>query len=914
MLIGRSAEMAQLAALLEQVRAGMSGAVLLRGEAGIGKTALLNAVADAAGDLSVMRLEGIESEMQLGYAALHRLMLPHLARMEHLPDPQRNALGSAFGLASVAPADRFLVGLAALSLLGDVAKDDPLLVVVDDAQWLDHESIATLVFVARRLHADGIALVFAARESAEIGTMFQGIAELWVAGLSEAAARQLLNTSVSDPVSHQVAGRIIDVTRGNPLALLELSNELSSAHLMDRSPLPDPLPIGELIEARFLRQVRRLPADTQTTLLVAAADSEGDPATLRRAGETLGLSADAVEPAVAAGLLMLEPRVEFRHPLVRSSVYGGATAADRRRVHQALAAVMDPERDQDRRALHLASAALGPDEDLAETLERSATQARARGGYVAESSFLVRAASLSPDSHRRAGRILSAAQAAYLAGNFGYADSLLAQSRPHLVDPVEQAQAQRLDGLLRLPLGQPQLAPALLLGAARAFEPIDPDLSRHAFLEAFLAVAAVEHLAEGITVTEIAQAALENLDAQSTPPTTADMLLKGVALRYAGSYLAAVPAMREAVLTADRLSYEEMSRWTHLATIIAVELWDEVAVRKTMEKLERAARALGSLPSLQVALHGLATTETRAGRFSAAREKYSELHDVTMAIGGYVEFYDLFEVGLLAWLGGEEARPKAVQLRELSSAFHAAGMVHYANLALAVLNLAEGHYEEALAAARSIIDADAVGWSCDAIAVVVEAATRCGDDEAAADALERLDERGTASGTPWALGLLARCRALVADSSVAPELFEESLDHFSRTSWLTEEARTHLLYGEWLRRQKRRTEAREQLRLAYEMFDAMGAKPFAERARVELLATGERTSTHRAETAHDLTPRELQIARLAAQRATSREIAGQLFISANTVDYHLRKVFQKLGVTSRRNLSGVLLGIESRTP
>jgi len=394
-------ETAKLNTLLDQARGGMSGALVLRGEAGIGKTALLNSMVEAAGDLSVVRLEGIESEMQLGYAALHRLLLPYLSRLEHLPEPQRDALQSAFGLTSLAPADRFLVGLAALSLLGDVAQVDPLLIVVDDAQWLDRESVATLVFVARRLHADRIALVFAARESLEIGAVFQGVPELGVRGLDDESARHLLTASVTAPVSYQVAGRIIAVTRGNPLALKELSSELTSDHLIEHALLPDPLPIGELIEARFLRQVRQLPDETQTILLAAAADPNGDPDTLWRTAEVLGLSAAAVAPASDSGLLVLDPRVEFRHPLVRSAVYGGATAADRRRIHHALAAVMDVERDPDRRAMHMALGAVGPDEDLAAALEQSAAQARARGGYIAESSFAQRA-SLPTASDRRA--------------------------------------------------------------------------------------------------------------------------------------------------------------------------------------------------------------------------------------------------------------------------------------------------------------------------------------------------------------------------------------------------------------------------------------------------------------------------------------------------------------------------------
>jgi len=906
MLIGRTEETAKLNALLDQVREGMSGAVVLRGEPGIGKSALLDATVESAQDLSVIRLEGIESEMQLGYAALHRLLLPYLPRLNQLPEPQRDALQSAFGLTSLAPADRFLVSLAALSLLGDVAQENPLLIVVDDAQWLDSESVAALIFVGHRLHADGIALVFAARESLEISAVFQGIPELWVSGLGADSARSLLSSSVSQPVSPRVAERIIAVTRGNPLALMELGGELTSEHLLDQAPLPDPLPISDLIEARFLRQVRLLPADTQLILLVAAADPEGDPHTLRRAGEGLGLLSTAVEPAVDEGLLVVDPQVEFRHPLVRSAVYSGATTEDRRRAHHALAAVMDVERDPDRRALHMALGAVGPDEELAAALEQSAAQARSRGGYIAESSFLVRAAELSPDVHRRATRLLTAAHAAFLAGNAGYAESLLHQARPHLVDPVEKAQAQRLDGDLRGALGEAQLGASLLIGAARAFEPLDRVLSHHALLESFLTFGSSLHLTEGTTGVEIAQTALESLGAQSTPPTAADILLLGVAMRYAGSYAGAVPAMREALLTYAAMSPEQITRWTQLGTALADDLWDEAMLRDIVDRLEGAARAQGSLSALRVALLALAQSDLRSGQFGKARERYSELHDVTVTMGGFVELYDLFDVELLGWQGDGQTPVKAAQLREGGIAFHTEALVHWADLALSIFELGGGRYEAALAAAQSVVNADATGWACRALPTVVEAGVRCGDQDAATDALALLAERATASGTPWALGLLARCQALVADDSSAGELYQEALEELSKTPWLTEVAQTHLLYGEWLRRKKRRIEAREPIRRAYEMFDTMGALAFAERARVELLATGERSRSRRAETAHDLTPRELQIARLAAQRATSPEIASQLFISANTVDYHLRKVFQKLGISSRRELAGVL--------
>jgi len=884
----------------------MSGALVLRGEAGVGKTALLKSTVGEAAGFSVIQIEGIESEMPLGYAALHRLLRPYMDRVERLPEPQRLALHSAFGLASRAPADRFLVSLAALTVLCDVACDAPLLVVVDDAQWLDYESVAALVFVARRLDADRIALIFAVRDTLDLVATFQGIPALHMHGLDEHFAIDLLATSVSVPVSYGVAKRITAATRGNPLALVELSGELTSAHLADQAPLPDPLPIGDLIQARFLRQVSQLPDDAQLLLLVAAAESAGDPDTLRRAADVLGLSSVAVERALDSGLLLIEPRIEFRHPLVRSAVYAGADAEHRRRVHRALAAVADVEQDADRRAMHMAAVALGPDEDLAAALERSAIQARARGGYIAESSFLVRAASLTPDPQAKAGRLLAAALAAFFAGNAAYSDSLLREALPDLTDPIERAQAQRLDGRLRLPLGQPQLGPALLLGAAKAFEPIDRRLCHQSLLDALQSSEASMHFTEGTTISEIAATALVSLRQQTTPAAPADIMLKGVAMRYGGSYLDAVPAMRDAVDIQSAMSFEELNRWTMLGPELAHDLWDEVKLRAMLERLEHAARVQGSLSALQVALLSLAAVEIRSGRFLAARERYAELHDVTLTINGTLEVYDLLDIELLAWQGDERTRTKAAELEAGGNAFCTGSIIVLGNLALSTFELGVGQYEKALAAARFVVDADSMGWSGQALAAVVEAAVRCGDDEACASALAQLTDRAEASGTPWALGLLERCRALTAEPPSAEFHYREALGWFARTALLAEVARTHLVYGEWLRRQKRRSEAREQLSQAYEMFDAMGARAFAERARVELLATGQRARARRPDTAYDLTSRELQIARLASQRATSREIASQLFISTNTVDYHLRKVFQKLGISSRRELAELL--------
>jgi DNA-binding CsgD family transcriptional regulator len=649
-----------------------------------------------------------------------------------------------------------------------------------------------------------------------------------------------------------------------------------------------------------------LPADTQLMLLVAAADPEGDPDTLARVGESLGLSTTAIEPAVEDGLLVSYPRVDFRHPLVRSAVYSGATTEGRRRAHFAWADVMDVENNADRRALHLALAATGPNEELATALEQSASQARTRGGYIAESSLLVRSAGLTPDRQRQASRLLAAAHAAFMAGNPGTAESLLNGARPNLVDPLERAHAQRLDGDLRWPLRQPHLAPSLLIEAARAFEPFDRVLSHASLLEAFVAWGISMHFCEGTAGVEIAQTALESLSAQSTAPTAADILLRGVATRYAGSYEEAVPKMREAIRAQVTMPAEEINRWFQLGTALANDLWDDAMLRDIADRREESARAHGSLFALRVALAASMQNDIREGRFAAARERCSELHDIGTAIGGFVDVGDLLDVELLGWQGDEQVRDRTRQLREVGIASLTNSVIHFADLAISVFELGQGHYDAALSAAKSVADADEMGWSCQTLPIVVEAATRCGDSQTAADAVSLIAERATASGTPLARGLLARCQALVANDLSPDELYREALRQFSMTSWLTEIAHSHLLYGEWLRRQRRRSEAREQLREAHKMFDIMGARAFAERARLELLATGERVHSRRVGASQVLTSRELQIARLAARRATSREIASQLYISPNTVDYHLRKVFQKFGISSRRDLAAKL--------
>jgi DNA-binding CsgD family transcriptional regulator len=907
MLVGRSAELEMLAGALEESRSGGSATLVVSGEPGVGKSALLDALEELAADFLIIRTEGIESELQMGYAALHRVVLPFLEQVDGLPTPQRDALRAAFGSSAKGRADRFLVGLAVLTLLGDAERSTPLLVLIDDAHWLDPDSMAALAFVGRRLQADRVALVFGVRDLLLPSLPFQGLPQLPLTGLDDAAARELLTSLVPTSIRAEVATKIVNATQGNPLALIGLARELTQSQFAGVSALPDPLPAGKQIEDRFARQARLLPRETQTALLLAAADPVGDLETLVKASERQGSSLAALEPAEVQQLISLKDGVAFRHPLVRSAVYSSASSERRRRAHLALAEVLEGPSSRDRWALHRALAAVGPEEEVAAALEESATQARSRGGYTAESALLARAAELSPGGRERSRRLLGAANAARLAGNFANALALLQTAREGVLDDLDEARAQALEGLVRGLLGESARIPVLLLNAALALAPHDVELSRQVFLGALCGVLSCYQCAVETTGREVGEAALKALDDGASEPMV-DSLLRGVASAFVGDYPDAAPALRSALATFEAMPPTQMTEWYLVGTFFANELWDPDAYGLIVDRLEKTARVHGAIIALQPALLARASGEVREGRFSAARERYAELMEITEAIGGLTAFYNLLDVELVAWEGDEEAaRPKITALVKASTAAGAGSCICLAHLASAILELGLGGYPEALRSARALAEADAPSWSNFALPLIVEAALRCGETDAATEALDEVVVRAEATGTPFALGLMWRCRALVADDDTTAPAFDRALDAFERTPWRTELARTHLVYGEWLRRQKQRTAARRHLRTAHDMFETMGAGAFADRARVELQSTGEKARSRQVDAAGNLTARELQIARLAADRQTSREIASQLFISPHTVEYHLKKIFQKLGVGSRRDLAVALL-------
>jgi DNA-binding CsgD family transcriptional regulator len=867
----------------------------------MGKTSLLDYAVDAATGFEVVRIAGIESEMQLGFAGLHRLLLPFLAAREELPRRQRDALGSAFGLVDGPPADRFLVGLAALSLLGDAALEGPRLCVVDDAQWLDDESVEALGLVARRLYADRIALLFGARDMLDGRVLLEGIPDIRVGGLPDDDAHTLLASVVDGPLDHQVARRIVAETQGCPMAIIELADELTSEELAGDGLLPDPLPLSGRLEEHFSRQIRVLPPATQTLLLVAAAEPSGDPRLVAEAALRLGSSPDAAEPARVERVFVIHPEARFRHPLIRSAVYSGASPADRRRAHEALAAVSDPDRDHDRRAWHLAAATLGTDEGVAAELEHAAGRAQARGGYSAAAAFLARAAALTPDEGRRVERVLAAANAHLTGGAPARARSLLDESA-HLGDPFQRAKAQRLEGTIRYALGEGQGTASALVNAARALEPFDIRLARATMLEALSASRVTGRFtAAGESEVEVARAARAMPLPVGCPATVADLFLDGDTALFLDGHAAAVPLLRHgiAALQADDSDSDEGLQWLGIGCWAAGAVGDDAALHMLATRLVRNARDQGALVPLSIGLLFLAMSELLDGSLVTARAYFAERAQIMAAIGRPP---DVLELVVLAWGGREtEARVEAAAVSRLAAEQGQGWMLVFVDYALAILELGLGHYRAAFASATKNYQ-DNPFLTIVAFADLIEAASRCGEHGVATEATDEFESRALANSTPIALGLLALSRALEADEGDAEKLYQEAIDYLSHCRGNLRRARAHLLYGEWLRRSRRRLDARVHLHAAHVEFLTMGADAFSERARVELAATGEHVRKRSDASARDLTPQEAQIALLASQGATNPEIAGNLFLSASTVDYHLRKVYRKLGVSSRREL------------
>jgi DNA-binding CsgD family transcriptional regulator len=912
-LTDRRSERDMLDRLIEAVRAGESRALVVRGDPGVGKTVLLEYLAGRApgSGCRVARAVGVQPEMELAFAGLHQLCAPMLDHAERLPVPQREALRTALGIADGPPPDRFLVGLAVLSLLSEAAEERPLICAIDDEQWLDRASVQALGFVARRLAADPVGLVFAARDP---GADLAGLPELEVGGLRDDDARALLEAALTGPLDERVRDLIVAETRGNPLALLELPRGLTPAQLAGGFGLPGAAPLAGRIEASFARQLDTLPTETRLLLQLAAADPSGDRSLVWRAAGRLGIPVGTGAPAVEAGLVEFGTRVRFRHPLVRSAAYRSASLSDRQQLHGALAEVTDPQADPDRRAWHRAQAASGPDEEVAAELERSAGRAQARGGLAAAAAFLERSVALTADPARYAERSLAAAQASLQAGAFSKTLELLDTAEAGPLDEFQHARTDLLRAHVACASGLGGDAPPLLLKAAMRLEPFDLDLARETYLAASLAARMAGQRAGRDVLLEICRAA-QALPPPPGDPRPLDLLLHGLALQTTDGPAAAAATLQRAGKVLTSIPVEDVLRWGWIATAAYTGVWDFDGLHAISVRQVQLVRDAGALVHLPLYLSQLGIALPWMGDFAGTASVIAETDSVAAATGTRIAPYTLLR---LRALQGREAETSAAiaSAIELAAAEGQGVAAAWAHWAAAILYNGLARYEEAMAAARQAtsesLSPEATMW---ALPELVEAAARGGDAELARDALERLEETTRPCGTDWALAIEARCRALLSDGAAAEALYREAIDRLSRTRLRPELARAHLLYGEWLRRKNRRVNARAPLRTAYDLLVAIGMEAFAERAGRELRATGETVRKRTAEASSTLTAQEAYIARLARDGRTNPEIGAQLFLSARTVEWHLRKIFTKLGIGSRRELHAALgsLGQDRQT-
>jgi DNA-binding CsgD family transcriptional regulator/tetratricopeptide (TPR) repeat protein len=898
-LVGRADECTQIDELLDSIRNGLSGALVVRGEAGVGKTALLDYAVNRADGFEIVRLTGVEPERDLGFAALHRLLAPMLDQIGQLPSVQRNALNSALGLTAGPPANPFLVGLAVISMTAIAADaDGPALYVVDDAQWVDSESIAALAFWARRLQADRIGVIFGERSDTMTASPVQGLPVLELNGLGYDEAQALLASAAGFELDRDVADRVLAETEGNPLAIIEVAKSLTPQKLVGLAAAPHPLPLSRRLEERFAEEVRTLPTDTRMFLLLVAADTSGDAALVWEAAGRLGFGREAAEAAEAADLVSLASPITYRHPLIRSAVYGPARPADRRAVHGALAAASD-EADVERWTWHRAGAAIGPDEEIASLLESCAERASSSGATSAAVALLSRSAELTPDREQAAERRVAAAEAAVERGSSGQARTLVQQGAPALRDSAWRARVERVRGLCDLTDGNLIGAASRLRLAAEGLLPTDPVLGRRTLLEAVSIAATGGDAAEGEFMRSVSAT-------DPHPPTArssvVDWLLHAFSTRARAGYAAAVPQYRKAIEACRDAQPREFAPWITLIAAVRGSVWDDGACDLVIQRVIDWSRSNGALRPLCVALLSQAGAAIWRGQLQLSSALYAEASDVLSAAQHFAPPGIDVNLDAVTGRGAELLSKVSPALEGMGTGQW--GIAYTCHTAMLNFEIGRARYEDALHHARVLFDADPMLAVPHRLPDMIEAAVRVGDRTAAEEALARLAERASAAGTPWALGLLARSRALMAGAGAsAEEQYKSALELLGATSIELERARAHLIYGEWLRRARRHVDARDHLRRAHEMFATMGAEGFAERARVELLATGERAPKRTAETRNDLTPREAQVSRLVGQGATNREIAAQLFISEATVEYHLNKVFRKLGVKSRTQLA-----------
>jgi DNA-binding CsgD family transcriptional regulator len=905
--LDRDAERTAIDQLLEAVRGGFSGVQVFCGGPGAGKTSLARYAIGAASGFQVSAITGVESEISLEYGAVQQVLVPFLPLTGDLPGPQRQALGVAFGLEAGPAPDGLLVGLACLTLLSRAGAGQPVLCVVDDAAWIDDESARVLGFVARRLDADRVGVIVAVDDSASCPAFGQ-LPKIDVGGLPDDAARELLRSVVDTPLDPQTVDRVLAGTERNPLALVEVGSHFTAEEIAERAYRPEPLPVGRLLERHYLRQVQGLPADSQELLLLVAADVSGDRGLVRRAAAEAGIDADgAGKAAETAGLLEFSGSfVRFRHPLMRAAVYHGAADADRRRAHYCLGQAAGS--DDEGRMWHCAAAAAGPDESLAADLHTAAKRARDRGAYTIAAGLMRRSVALTPDDGRRARREVSLAGAELVIGRPRTAQTLVNDALPRLPPDGACGRAKEINGLALFAQGRDAEAADALADSAAALAD-DPAASAAALLAAYRAAA----WAGPAEISKVASAAAHSARPAGSAPSVTELLLTGYQARAAEGYAAAVAPLRAALqaLRADDLDTTTGLRCFGAGAFAAVSLWDDQALLDITDRWLRLTRRLGALTELVLALDFRGVADVLTGHLGLAADRWAEMREL-MAAGQVSKMPGLGRHGenLLQSLRGETGESAVAgqaQVRE-ATAQGQDGAANFGRYVMAVADLTAGRFEAAFDAASHVVRDDLAFTTERALPLLIEAAVRSGHRGAAASAFSVLAGRASAAGTPWALGMRARCQALLADADSAEDAYREALSQLERTRAALDLARAHLLYGQWLRRAKRRTDARHQLRIAHAMFQDIGADGFAGQAAGELRATGERARSRSSETQLDFTPQETRVATLAADGLKNNEIAAQLFVSLGTVEYHLRKVFRKLGITSRAQLASRLPG------
>jgi DNA-binding CsgD family transcriptional regulator len=897
-LLGRADELHALRNLITRARNGVSGALVVRGEPGIGKTALLDAATSELSGFKVIRSDGYEAELSMPFAALQRVGMSLADHFDALPARQQQALRVASGTADGPAPDRFLVGLGMLGLFAAASNVQPVVCVVDDAHWLDSESREVLAFVARRLQAESTVLLFAARDDVEAETQLAGLTELRLAGLDTPASVALLSAAASD-LDPFAATQIATATGGNPLALIDLARDLNIRQLSQLSLSLDPVPVGRQLESHYLRQARELSTDAQLWLLVAATEPTGNRDLIASAAVALGLSLDCASDAERAGLVTINDAVEFRHPLVRSAIYGATARTERRRVHATLGREADRLGLAELEAWHAAEAVPGTDKSVAERLDRVAARAAKRGGLVSAARLLSRAADLTEPGPDRDERLLAAAETAADVGAAYLSRDLLDRIEPSNLTPPNRGRWLMTRTELAVFIADPSAvvaAPANMLAAAEQFHDHDPKREQRALLRAFEVALGTESMMQGTTLAELGLRLDAGTDAA---PGAYSTVLRALSAHILRPYDEAAPLMRTALDVLFALDDTELPAFGFAGFAFTTALFDAQASGRLLDRLAQIAQDAGALRVLDTVLWVRSLFELGRGDPAAGGRYVDQVRDLRRAIGYDAE--NVVNVAYLAWTGLPSQRVELVADAARAMGFE--GVYTAAITALGVRDIAEGRYHDALARFRPMVTAPFLQVTYHQLADYVEAAARSGKPDEAAWAARELAAMAAASGTPWLSGLVERCRALLAADAHAEAHYGRAVEHLKDADAPGDLARAHLLYGEWLRRMKRRRDAREHLHAAIKIFDRVQAPAFAQRARNELAATGEKVSERHVVAGVEMSPREAAVARLAAAGRTNAEIGSELFISANTVDYHLRKVFGKLGVSSRRQLA-----------